>query len=53
MLKSNQSVNNELNLDGELAIKEGVLSVVQQKTYTIKIIHSWSTAIVNLLIMRI
>ena len=44
MLKSNQTLLNELSTVGNLAIKEGILSVVHKKSSPIRNIHVWTSA---------
>jgi hypothetical protein len=43
MLKSNQTLLNELSTVGNLAIKEGMLSVVHKKSSPIRNIHVWTS----------
>ena len=44
MLKSNQTLLNELSTVGNLAVKEGILSVVHEKSSPIRNIHVWTSA---------
>jgi hypothetical protein len=44
MLKSNQILLNELSTVGNLAVKEGILSVVHKKSSPIRNIHVWTSA---------
>ena len=44
LLKSNRDLVNESNLDGELSVKGGVLSIVNKKSTPIKSIHTWTSA---------
>jgi hypothetical protein len=44
MLKSNQTILNELSIVGNLAVKEGILSVVDEKNSSIRNIHAWTSA---------
>ena len=44
MLKSNQTLLNELSTVGNLAVKEGSLSVVHSNSSPIRNIHVWASA---------
>ncbi|XP_052076053.1 uncharacterized protein LOC127714117 [Mytilus californianus] len=44
LLKSTRDLVNEQNLEGELVVKGGVLSLVNQKRSPIKSIHVWTSA---------
>lgn len=44
MLKSNHSLNQESNLDGDLVVKGGVLSVVTKRPNSIRSIQVWTSA---------
>ena len=44
MLKSNQTLLNELSTVGNLAVKEGSLSVVHSNSSPIRNIHVWTSA---------
>jgi hypothetical protein len=44
MLKSKQTLLNELTTIGNLAVKEGILSVVHNKSSPIRNIHAWTSA---------
>ena len=44
LLKSNRDLVNESNLDGELSVKGGVLSIVNKTSTPIKSIHTWASA---------
>ena len=44
MLKSNQTLLNKLSTVGNLAVKEGILSVVRKKSSPIKNRHVWTSA---------
>jgi hypothetical protein len=47
MLKSGKDLVYDSQFNGELAVKEGQLTVLQQKHNQIKNIHTWTSAFIN------